>query len=154
MTEIKKAMSHMTQGTYVIGTKKGKTENLMTAAWLSQVSSNPPSLVVAVGKTHLTAEYIAQTKKFTVSMLAEEQKGVARRCGTVSGRDADKVSREQISHDSAGLPLIQGAAAHVSCILTKSIDIGDHILFVGEVVEGVAFGKTNMIYNMETIMNG
>ena len=41
---IRSAMNTMTHGVYVIGTHADGKYNLMTAAWLSQVSGRPPML--------------------------------------------------------------------------------------------------------------
>ncbi|MBC5660281.1 flavin reductase family protein [Anaerosacchariphilus sp. NSJ-68] len=149
---IRDAMSHITHGTYVIGTKTREKENLMTAAWLSQVSSRPACIAVAVSEKHLTAEMIEKTGSFTVSVLSEEQYGEAYRCGTISGREADKTAGELVEHDEKGNPFLKDAAAYLSCKLLDTVKVTDHILFIGEVTEGNGTPKKDMVYCMEEIL--
>ena len=92
LTGIKNAMSAITHGVYVLGVHTPEKDNLMTAAWSCQVSSNPPTLVVAVSSKHLTAQLIPQAGGFAVSVLSDEQKETALRNGRVSGRERDKLA--------------------------------------------------------------
>ena len=66
---VQKAMNGITHGVYVIGVHTQEKDNLMTAAWLCQISSSPAMLAVAVSKGHLTAELIEKAGCFTVSVL-------------------------------------------------------------------------------------
>ena len=56
---IKNAMSAITHGVYVLGVHTPEKDNLMTAAWLCQVSGAPPTLAVAVSSKHLTTQLIS-----------------------------------------------------------------------------------------------
>ena len=150
---MKEALSCITLGTYVIGVRDEDTENLMTAAWLTQVSSNPPCIAVAVSRKHLTADMIEQSGRFTVSVLADGQYGEAYRCGTVSGREKDKTAEENVLHDAWGIPMMDGAAAHLSCRMKNIIRVTDHVLFIGEVTAADATDKKCMIYDMGKVMS-
>ena len=83
---IRSAMNTMTHGVYVIGTHADGKYNLMTAAWLSQVSGRPPMLMAAVSKSHYTAELLKDSSRFSVSVLTKDQRETALKCGSVSGR--------------------------------------------------------------------
>ena len=48
MKEILKCMDKIPQGVFLVGTKKGEGYNLMTAAFVTQVSFNPASIAVSV----------------------------------------------------------------------------------------------------------
>jgi len=78
MSTISKCMNSLSQGVYVIGSKKDETYNLMTAAWVTQVSANPNQLAVAIGASHLTAGLVREQEKFSLSVLAEGQEQAAR----------------------------------------------------------------------------
>lgn len=68
-------MNAITQGVYVIGAKNGEKKNLMTAAWLTQISSRPNQILVAVSAGHYTAEMLQNNAHFTISVLAKGQGG-------------------------------------------------------------------------------
>lgn len=63
-SQIEKALDLLTHGVYIIGVKYGPKINGMTAAWVNQVSSKPPMVSVAIGKTHYTSELIPKAKFF------------------------------------------------------------------------------------------
>ena len=86
-------MNAITQGVYVIGAKNGEKKNLMTAAWLTQISSRPNQILVAVSAGHYTAEMLQNNAHFTISVLAKGQEEVAKACGFVSGRNAEKTAQ-------------------------------------------------------------
>ena len=67
MKELLHCMDAIPQGVYLVGTKKGEGYNLMTAAFVTQVSFNPASLAVSVAKPHYTAELIQAQGEFTLS---------------------------------------------------------------------------------------
>ena len=60
MKEILKCMDKIPQGVFLVGTKKGEGYNLMTAAFVTQVSFNPASIAVSVANNHYTAELIRE----------------------------------------------------------------------------------------------
>lgn len=148
--EINNAMSALSHGVYVLGVHTPEQDNLMTAAWLCQVSGSPAMLAVAVSDGHLTADMIRSAGHFTVSVLSEEQKDIAVACGTVSGRKADKISRVDTAYTQSGIPVISRSIAQLEC---KVVDIntatGNHTIFIAEVI-GVSAGdsgKAPLLYH-------
>lgn len=146
MNGIKDALELLTLGTYIIGVNNQGKNNVMTAAWVSQVSSNPPLISVAVSKRHYTTELLRASHSFSLSILSENQKEIALRCGTVSGRDVDKLERENIKKCEFGNPIIEGAAGYISCVITDSFEVGDHVLFIGEVKDGIVLSDSGLRY--------
>ncbi len=144
--EILSAMDAITQGVYVIGAHWESTYNLMTAAWLSPVSVNPPIIMVAIAKNHYTVDLLKKSEKFSVSVLTKEQKSVALRCGTVSGRFKNKLETVDTEFSENGLPFIKCAAAYLTCEVRECYEMTDHILFFGEVVDGRAVSENTLVY--------
>ena len=60
MSEKSVCMDAIPQGVFILGTRMGDSYNLMTAAFVTQVSFNPCSVAVSVANNHYTAELIAQ----------------------------------------------------------------------------------------------
>ena len=127
-------MSAITQGVYVIGAESGnEKKNLMTAAWVTQVSSRPNQILAAVSAGHYTAD-----------LLQEDE---AKICGFKSGRNADKTALTVCRYKWRELPEIEGAAAVLYCEVKKIIKEGDHVLFIGEVLSGETGDKKPLIYD-------
>ena len=129
-------MNAITQGVYVIGAKNGEKKNLMTAAWLTQISSRPNQILVAVSAGHYTAEMLQNNAHFTISVLAKGQEEVAKACGFVSGRNAEKTELVACIYDEKDCPIVKDSAAYMICVL-----------FAAEVLDGENSGKEPMVYH-------
>lgn len=142
-------MDAVTQGVYVLGVKDEAKVNFMTAAWLTQVSANPKKVLVAVSKNHYTAEMIRHTGKFTVNVLGKGQEELARKFGSSSGKNTDKSQGADYELKDEQ-PVLRDTAAYMICTVTRQIEDGDHVLFIGQIKEGRKFDKIPMIYNEKT----
>ncbi|MCX6667167.1 MAG: flavin reductase family protein [Euryarchaeota archaeon] len=116
--------------------EKGKT-NVITLAWHTTISRNPPLYGISVAPKRYSHELIEKTKEFVVNfapyLLAEKVDF----CGTHSGRNLNKLEQTKLTlmpAQKVKVPLIKECYAHLECKLAKTLSIGDHTLFVGEVV--------------------
>jgi len=145
-SQIEKILDLLTHGVYIIGVKYGSKINGMTAAWVNQVSSQPPMISVAIGKTHYTSELISQAKSFSVNILSPNQIEVARKCGFSSGRDRDKLQEEEFTYQTTGAPILNNCTAYLDCTLSHQFEVGDHVLFIGTVIRANSRNKSVLIF--------
>lgn len=144
---IAKAMNTITHGVYVLGVHTEEKDDLMTAAWLCQVSSSPAVLAVAVSAGHLTAELIPKAGRFTVSVLGSGQREEALACGRVSGRKADKTKLVETVYTEDGIPMVAGAAARLECRVLDANGATNHLLFLAEVERASYDSDEVLIYH-------
>jgi flavin reductase (DIM6/NTAB) family NADH-FMN oxidoreductase RutF len=134
---------------------KDKT-NIITLAWSSPLSHKPPLLGISVAKTHLSCELIHKTKEFAINIPSLELLDKVVYCGTHHGYDIDKFKEAKFTAVKANrlikIPLIKECIGHLECILRDSKDIGDHILFIAEVVfASVEDSFFNEVWNLKKI---
>ncbi len=141
-------MKAITQGVYVIGVKTKEVKNFMTAAWLTQISSLPNTILVAVASFHYTTELMKNSKACVISILAEGQEDIAKDCGFVSGRRKNKTDCDYYM-EYGQLPAVKDAAAHLLCNVVQVIDNKDHQLFVCEVTDGTLTEQKPLVYDSE-----
>ena len=111
--------------------------NVMTAAWLTVIGSDPPRLALAVRPDTLTHEFVSRSESFGLSIPPLDLLSAVQRCGTVSGRDEDKfVAAGLTERDPSEIeaPLIERCGAFIECGLIDRLRLSDHDLFVGEVL--------------------
>lgn len=144
------AMDTLTHGVYILGVHTPEKDNLMTAAWLCQVSSSPAMLVVAVSASHLTAELIRKSKRFTVSVLSEKQINEALTCGRVSGRKSDKLQMVKTVYTESGLPVVEEACAQMECKVLDINEATNHVLFIAEVERATRNADDVLLYQRST----
>ncbi len=145
MSNLNDAMQAITQGVYLVGVDDGQMKNLMTAAWVTQISAKP-SILVAVGSTHYTATMIRKAKHFSLSVMTNEQMDIADRCGKVSGTKQDKTAGLDLDYSKDGDPLVRGSAAYMECEVFDVIDTPDHVLFCADVKKAEKFSDDVLIY--------
>ena len=117
--------------------------NIMAAEWTYYVSWSPALIAVHLGggKTaKATSENIMASREFGVSIAASDQHVISSIAGGSSGRDVDKISvlkemGAQFYPSKAIKPmLLRGAATNIECKLLEAKELGDHTMFIGEVV--------------------
>jgi len=116
--------------------------DIMAAEWTHHISYSPSLIAINVRGHDATAENIQSSKEFGISIAGEDQNVVCSVTGRYSGRQIDKIrllKEAGIANfyepKSINVPMIQDAAMNAECRLMKQEELGDHIMFVGEVVE-------------------
>lgn len=136
MSDIATLFHRLTAGVYVVGVAHEQQRDAFTAAWVMQVSFDPLLLAVSVNPGNASYELLRAGAGFTVSVLRAGQLDLARRFGTRSGRDADKLVGIRWRPGRTGAPILEDAAAYFDCVRTDSMRSGDHELVLGRVVDG------------------
>lgn len=140
--ELKTAVNTLIWPVCLVGAQENGKHNVMTAAWVSQVSANPLLVMVSIAPGRYSHDMIARTGEFMVSVLSAAQQEVSTFCGSRSGRDVDKIARLNLKTKPAEViqvPRLDGCVANLECKVTGQHTAGDHTLFTGEVVAaGVA----------------
>jgi len=116
--------------------KAGKA-NPVTLGWTMIVSGNPPMMAIAVAKKHYSIEAIAHSKSFTIAFPSSDMADAALFFGSKSGRNTDKFAEFDCKTEPAKAIdslLLADAVANFECTLDSQMSVGDHIIFVGEVV--------------------
>ncbi len=116
--------------------KKSKA-NPVTLGWTMIASGDPPTMAIAVAKTHYSIKTIRHSKCFTIAFPSSQMAEAALFFGSKSGRDADKLAEFDCKIEPAkkiDSVLLLDAVANFECTLEWQKAAGDHIVFVGKVV--------------------
>ncbi|NCO37719.1 MAG: flavin reductase [Armatimonadetes bacterium CG_4_10_14_3_um_filter_66_18] len=127
---------------------EGKPAGLL-CGWVTQASWTPPLIAIAVGRGKHTHQAISDSGAYAVNLLREEQTDIARVFGAKSGRDANKFAGLDWRQGRTGSPLLEGTAGYLDCRVTQRHEIGDHSLFVGEIVQAASFAQQCLVYQRE-----
>ena len=73
-----KQISH---GVYVVGVSDGTHQNAFTAAWVMQVSFNPPLLAISINPEHYSYQLLQAGGVCTVNVLGQDQHAIAEHFG-------------------------------------------------------------------------
>ncbi|MDM5333297.1 flavin reductase family protein [Ureibacillus composti] len=124
------AMGKFATGVTVVTTKLEDGSHGMTANAFMSVSLDPKLVVVSIGHKARFLSKVRESKKFAVNILSAEQKEMSM---VFAGQLKDEV--EINFEELAGLPVLPGSLAQVSCEVVSEYVEGDHTLFIGKVLD-------------------
>lgn len=135
-----KAMYALSYGLFVLTARQGDKDNGCIINTAAQVTTTPNRITITVNKSNYTHDMVLATGQFTLSILSEQADfALFQRFGFQSGRDTDKFEGFQ-QHTARGengiLRVTQGTSAWLSCKVVSTLDLGTHILFLADVVDG------------------
>jgi flavin reductase (DIM6/NTAB) family NADH-FMN oxidoreductase RutF len=120
-------------------------ETITPCAWHMPISRTPALIGVALAKGHFSSELIIKSKEFIINVPQWADLDKLMRCGSVSGRTADKFTLSGFTAASAHrvqqARRINECIGHIECILLETYELGDHYLFCGQVVYAQASKK-------------
>jgi len=117
---------------------KGGKPNGMTVAWAGICCSSPPCIAVSLRNATYTYGNIVERRAFTVNIPSEKYVKEVDYFGMVSGKNADKFSATgltPVKSDLVDAPYIHEFPFILECRLLKTVEIGLHIQFIGEIMD-------------------
>ena len=136
------SLHKLTYGLFVL-TAKDEKDNGCIVNTAVQVGSQPTRIAVSVQMGNYTRELIEKSGCFNVSVLSEDVPfETIRHFGMQSGRECDKFadfSATARSHNGL-LYVTEHTNAMFSCKVQQKLDLGSHMMFVGEVTESKVLG--------------
>jgi flavin reductase (DIM6/NTAB) family NADH-FMN oxidoreductase RutF len=126
-------IASMTYGIYVLTASYEERINGMIASWVSQVSYDPPLVMVAVHPNRYTHQLIEKSGCFALHVLLKEQKDFLKR---FKGPDpASKFLSLVWEAGHNGSPILKECAGYLECRVIEYFSPGNHTLFIGEVTD-------------------
>ncbi|HXR14128.1 MAG TPA: flavin reductase family protein [Solirubrobacteraceae bacterium] len=127
--DLRHVMGRFATGVTVVTTLDRETIHGMTANAFLSVSLRPPLVLVSLGRCKMN-EMLPRTGRYGISVLSHAQEHLAQHFAGQRASPEDPRFAWR-----AGLPLIEGALAHIVCHVVDAHTAGDHILWIGEVQE-------------------
>ncbi len=115
----------------------------MTANSLNSVSLDPPLLAVSVEHRHEMHEALQAGTHFVVNILADDQEAWSRRFAENAENRFDGVGYRE---NRRGIPLLDGALAHIECEKQTAVPGGDHTVFLALVTGGSVTNRRPLLY--------
>ncbi|MGH2882612.1 MAG: flavin reductase family protein [Solirubrobacteraceae bacterium] len=125
--EFRQVMGRFATGVTVVTTVERDVIHGMTANGFLSVSLRPPLVLVSLGRCRMN-EMLPRSGRYGVSMLAHDQQHFAAHFAAQKPSPVEPAFVWQ-----NGLPLLDGALAHLGCRVVDVHRAGDHVLWIGEV---------------------
>ena len=111
--------------------------NIITISWCGIVCSQPPMISISVRENRYSFNLVKEGGEFVVNIAGANLVNAVDFCGNNSGKDINKFKETGLTPEPAEKvrsPLIKEAPINLECQVRKSLDLGSHHMFVGEIV--------------------
>ncbi len=132
-------------GVTVVTARSGDRIHGMTVSAFSEVSMEPPLVLVCADRKANTRPVIEEGGVFAVNILARDQEELSNRFA--SKRDEWR-RFEGLDFDAGvtGAPLLAGTVASLDCRVVAAHEHGDHVIYVGQVAEVRVAEREPLLY--------
>jgi len=145
-----KAFHKLSYGLYIIATELNGKKFGYIGNTAFQITSEPSQILISSHKNNYSTSKILESKKFSISVLKKEvNTSLIGEFGFMSGADIDKFRNIETITSATGAPIIvDSTVAWFDCKVVNSIDVGSHILIIGEVLNSdVLSGEEPLTYD-------
>ncbi len=141
--QFRQLLGRFATGVSVVTARDARGPQGMTASSIASVSLTPPLLLVAVDHANDMHAAMLETTRFVVNILAADQETLARAFAAETTNRFDGVGYRENRH---GIPLLNGALAHIECVKHAEVPGGDHTVFIGLVTGGEVTERRPLLY--------
>jgi len=110
----------------------GRSSGVLVS-WVQQAAFEPPSISVCVKRGRAIVELMEASKRFMLNVIGENPTPMFRHFGRGFTLDEDAFVGVQTTPTEFG-PVIDGCIAHLGCRVNQKVAVGDHDLYLAEVV--------------------
>jgi len=103
----------------------------LTVSSFTSVSLEPPLVLICLGHEVTNIAHFCKATYFGINVLADDQQALSERFATKGGDRFDGVKWHP---GATGVPLLSGSLAQIECAIHHRAEMGDHDIFVGEML--------------------
>lgn len=145
-----KAFHKLSYGLYIIASEfEGKRAGYIGNTAF-QVTSSPAQIAVSCHKNNETSSVILKSGVFSLSVLRKEvSTSLIGEFGFMASSEIDKFAKVKVETHATGAPIVvDSVVAWFECRVVQTLDVGTHILIIGEVVDSrLLFDEEPLTYD-------
>jgi 3-hydroxy-9,10-secoandrosta-1,3,5(10)-triene-9,17-dione monooxygenase reductase component len=141
----RQALGTFATGVTVVTTSGPAGEDIgLTANSFNSVSLDPPMILWSLARASLSLAAFKAAEHFAVHILGEDQENISSR---FARRGEDKFAGVELERGPSAIPMLTNYAARFVCRTAYQYEGGDHIIFVGEVVEFDQSARAPLVFH-------
>jgi len=144
-----KILDKFKSGVYVVTTSLDGKDYGMTVSWCMKVSKEPALIAISIGKNRKEYDKIKKSEMFAVNILGEEHLEIGRHFGVSTGENVNNFDGVEIERLETGSPILKDCVGALDCEIVKEVNVGDHILFIGKVINYAEREGESLVFNKE-----
>jgi flavin reductase (DIM6/NTAB) family NADH-FMN oxidoreductase RutF len=148
--QFKHVMRQWISGVTVVTMQTAERRHGLTVSGFLGVSLEPPLVLISIGQELTSAEVLKESAAYAVNFLREDQNDLSDRFAGRLG-EVDRFAGLTTHTAATGAPILDDCLAWLDCRVVSTQAVGDHTLYIGEVVAaGVnGSGKPLLYWNAD-----
>lgn len=143
--EFRNALGRFATGVTIVTTADTEGRKFgVTANSYNSVSLDPPLVLWSLAKTSRSMDAFRECEAFAIHILGAHQEGLAKR---FASRGDDKFADLDTHEGFGGVPLFDDCVAHFECVTENRFEGGDHMIFLGRVVNFEACDHEPLLFH-------
>lgn len=142
-----KAFRKISYGVYIVSAQGKDHKAGCVINSLAQVTSSPERMSIALNKNNDTLHVIKEAGSFSAVVLAKDvDMELIKLFGFSSSRDVNKFESIAFQQDQLKNPYpTKGVVAQFSCKLVNTLDVGSHVICIGEVIDTTVLSEESVL---------
>lgn len=136
------------RGVFFVSTIDGKRGHFHFGCWTTQCSHEPPRMLTCFPKEYEGAEIVKRGGVFGLSMAAADQEEFHDHFFS-GDQSVETLGEHHFMYAETGCPILKEAVAYFDCKVVNTIDNGDFLIVIGDIVKGEALHPEKRTLNVE-----
>jgi flavin reductase (DIM6/NTAB) family NADH-FMN oxidoreductase RutF len=132
----KQVMRRWASAVTIVTTRVGDQVRGLTVSGFAGISLEPPLVMISVGHNQNSHTWISDGGCFAVNFLRADQRVLSDRFAGRPAAVADRFVGVAHRSEISGAPVLEECLAWFDCRVAAAHVVGDHTLFIGEVLAG------------------
>ncbi|MBD3213950.1 MAG: flavin reductase family protein [Candidatus Lokiarchaeota archaeon] len=135
-TQINKTLTPIAAPAVVVSVGDWDNANLITLAWVGRIVSDPPTMSISIRPSRHSYSLIEELGEYVINIPFSKNVEQVDFCGTRTGKKVDKWDILNLTKEKAtkvSVPLIKEFPINIECKVVKTLEIGTHMVYLGEV---------------------
>jgi flavin reductase (DIM6/NTAB) family NADH-FMN oxidoreductase RutF len=143
-----RVLGQIPSGLYILTARHNAQETGVLVSWVMQAGFEPPTVSVALRTGRLACEWLDAGAPFVLNLLPDDDKSHLKHFGRGFAPNENAFAGIELDRTASGIPVLRDTVGHLECQPLRSVDSGDHRLFVAEIVGGGAGkeGQTPVVH--------
>ena len=131
--QFKHVMRQWISGVSIVTMQTAEHRHGLTVSGFLGVSLEPPLVLISIGQELTSAEVLKESAAYAVNFLSEDQNDLSDRFAGRLG-EVDRFAGLTMHTAATGAPILDDCLAWLDCRVVSTQTVGDHTLYIGEVV--------------------
>ena len=122
---------------YLVSCEHSGKKNIISVGMFAFFSGKPTLVGIGMASSRFSYELIQKSRAYVVNVVDENLAEAVRICGENSGRDVDKFALAKLTAAPAKkvmAPLIEESPVSIECKVVQTVEVGNRVWFIGEVL--------------------